>query len=260
MKNELDNRIEDYLDNLMNEEDKKSFELAIQNDKALAKQVAIVQEINQTIGLEGKFQKFQKTINQLNQQYFQTTTTSEKGRTTPKEEAIVRSINPRKRFLAIAAAVIVLVVSSVLIWNIMQSETVDSAELFAANYEPYTIGQRSGNDDLTEVEKAAFENYANGNFEAAIPSLETLVSENSTDETYLLSLGNAYLSTQQTDNAIETFSLINDSSVNYQAAQWYLVLAYLQDNKVKNAKSILTELAKGERTYAVKAKELLENL
>ncbi|MFK7949598.1 MAG: tol-pal system YbgF family protein [Saprospiraceae bacterium] len=251
MANEWNNRIEDYLDNLMNEEDKKSFEIEMQNNKALANQVAIVQEINHTIGLDGKFQEFQETINILNQKHFQTTTTS-------KQETVVRSINPQKRFLAIAAAIIVLVVSSVLIWNVLQSETANSSELFATNYEPYTIVQRSGNDNLTEVEKAAFENYNNGNFEAAIPSLEQLVEKNAAEENYIFLLGSAYLSTNQSEKAIVIFQNISESSLNYQAAQWYLALAYLQNNKIETAKVILTELAKGERTYSIKAKALLE--
>lgn len=255
MANEWDNRIDDYLDNLMSEEEKKSFEIEMQENKALAKQLAVAKEINQTIGLEGKFQEFQKTIHTLNQRHFQNN-----QKETPKQEATIRSINPRRRFLAIAAAVIVLVVSSVLIWNVLQSESPSSSELFAANYEPYTIGQRSGNDDLTEVEKAAFENYADGNYKTAILNFQILVTQNPTNETYLLGLGSAYLSTQQTINAIKIFDLINDSSINYQAAQWYLALAYLQNDEVETAKKTLEALAQGERTYAIKAKELLKQL
>lgn len=259
MTNEWENRIEDYLDNLMNEVDKAAFEIAMQNDNALAKQVAIVKEINHTIGLESKFQDFQQTIKQLNQQHFQTKKTT-KTTQSPKEEVIIRSINSRRRFFAIAASLVILVVSAVLIWNVFKAETIDSTELFADNFEPYNIGQRGGNDDLTTVEKAAFENYTNGNYDVAIPNLEQLVETNPTKENYLLSLGSAYVSTRQTNKAIETFQKINNSSVNFQAAQWYLALTYLQNDEIEVAKKTLEKLSDGERTYNIKAKTLLENL
>lgn len=255
MANEWDSRIEDYLDNLMNEEERKSFETAMQNDKALKKQVAIIQEINQTIGLEGKFQEFQETINTLNQRHFSTEQTDN---TSKKSETVVRQLTPQRRFFAIAAAFIAFVVSAVLIWSTIKSETISTEELFASNYEPYNIGQRSGSDNLNETEKTAFKNYTDGNFENAIVDLEPLVVINPTEENYLLSLGSAYVSTQQTNKAISTFQKINNTSVNYQVAQWYLALAYLQNDDVDNAKAILTTLAKGERTYAIKAKALLK--
>ena len=83
------NKIEDYLDNLMNEAERAEFELAMQNDKALTKQVAIVQEINHTIGLESKFHDFQQTLNQLNQQHFQTTTIEKVSKTVTSEVQVL---------------------------------------------------------------------------------------------------------------------------------------------------------------------------
>lgn len=74
-----------------------------------------------------------------------------------------------------------------------------------------------------------------------------------------MALGSAYLGADQQSEAIKTFSVIPSGSTAYQSAQWYLALAYLKDNQVDEAKTILEALAKqGERTYPRKAKELLK--
>jgi Tfp pilus assembly protein PilF len=87
------------------------------------------------------------------------------------------------------------------------------------------------------------------------------VEANPADEQFILQLGSAYLSTNQTKKAIENLQKVNLSSVNYQAAQWYLALAHLQNNEVEIARKTLTALANaGERTYSMRAKTLLKKL
>lgn len=253
---QFENKIEDYLDGLLSLEEQQTFEEAMQKDKVLAKKVAIAKEVNHTIATEGKLQDFQKTLVTLNDTHFPN---NEKKET--KQEAVIRPLKNTRKMWLIAASFLVLVVSSVLIWNVLKSETANGTELFAANYEPFNISQRGENSDLSDLEKQALATYNAKNFDAVTPLLEQLATEKPTDEQLILQLTSAYLSTNQTKKAIENCSKIKDTSVNFQAAQWYLALAYLQNNDLENAKKTLTALANaGERTYPTKAKKLLEKL
>jgi tetratricopeptide (TPR) repeat protein len=253
---QFENKIEDYLDGLLSSEEQQTFEDAMKNDKALANKVAIVKEINHTIATEGKLKNFKKTLEPISNAHFPN---NQKKETT--KETVIRPIKNNRKMWLIAASFLVLVVSSVLIWNVLKSETVDATELFAANYEPFNVNQRGENNDLTDIEKQALETYNAKDFAAAIPLLEQLSTENTTDEQLILQLGSAYLSTKQVEKAIAIFQKINTESVNCQAAQWYLALAYLQNDEIEIAKKILETLANsGERTYPVKAKKLLEAL
>jgi tetratricopeptide (TPR) repeat protein len=253
---QFENKIEDYLDGLLSSEEQQTFEDAMKNDKALANKVAIVKEINHTIATEGKLKNFKKTLEPISNAHF-----PNNKKSATKQATIIRPIKSNRKMWLMAASFLVLVVSSVLIWNVLKSETVDATELFAANYEPFNVNQRGENDDLTDIEKQTLETYNAKDFAAAIPLLEQLSTENPTDEQLILQLGSAYLSTNEVEKAIAIFQKINTESVNYQAAQWYLALAYLQNDEIEIAKKILETLANsGERTYPVKAKKLLEAL
>ncbi|NJN78765.1 MAG: hypothetical protein HC803_10970, partial [Saprospiraceae bacterium] len=145
---QFESKIEDYLDGLLSSEERQTFEDAMKNDRTLANKVAIVKEINHTIATEGKLQNFKKTLKPLNENHFPINQKKE-----TKKDAVIRPIKSNRKMWLIAASFLVLVVSSVLIWNVLKSETASSTELFAANYEPFNVNQRGENDDLTDIEK-----------------------------------------------------------------------------------------------------------
>lgn len=251
---QLEDKIEDYLDGLLSSDEQQTFEEAMRTDKALANKVAITKEVNHTIATEAKLQAFQKTLSNLDKIHFPV---AEKTETT--KTAVIRPMKSNRKIWLIAASFLILVVSSILIRNALKSETIDNTALFAANYEPFNTGQRGDNGDLSDIENQALAAYTSKDFKAAIPLFAQLSIENPTDENLILQLGSAYLSTYKTSEAIAVFQKIEAASVNYQAAQWFLALAYLQNDEIEMAKKVLIALANaGERMYSTKAKKLLE--
>ena len=257
MSNEKNNRIEEYLDGNMSEKESKEFQNAMQEDSKLANDVSIVKEVNQTISQNRKLKEFQKQLDSLNDTYF------------PMEEenhqsqGVVRQLPRRnlRRWL-VAASILILVVSSIFVWTSLNNG-VDSTTLFAAHYEPYGLGQRGNDSNLNELEQKAAFVYNNNNFTEATPLFEEIIQIDTSNEKNILRLGSAYLSTNQSQKAVDTFQKIisNPQSALVQTAQWYQALAYLQLENDSAAKSILNTLANsGNRTYPAKAKALLKSL
>ena len=257
MSNEKNNRIEEYLDGNMSEKESKEFQNAMQEDSKLANDVSIVKEVNQTISQNRKLKEFQKQLDSLNDTYF------------PMEEenhqsqGVVRQLPRRnlRRWL-VAASILILVVSSIFVWT-SHNNGVDSTTLFAAHYEPYGLGQRGNDSNLNELEQKAAFVYNNNNFTEATPLFEELIQIDPSNEKNILRLGSAYLSTNQSQKAVDAFQKIisNPQSALVQTAQWYQALAYLQLENDSAAKSILNTLANsGNRTYPAKAKALLKSL
>jgi len=247
------NKIENYLDGNMSKKEQRGFEKSIQKDARLAKEVAVVQEVNETISQEAKLKAFKEQLSILGDSYFPV----------EKEGQIVRPLhNRRPRRWLVAASILIIAVSGVFIWSLLNDD-LDTEELFATNYEPYRLGQRSNVADGDEVEQQATEAYNNNDFNQAIPLFEKFLVTNSSNEKNILRLGSAYLSTNQAQKAIDIFQPIiaNPESALVQAAQWYQALAYLQLENTAEAKKVLNNLANsGNRTYPTKAKKLLKSL
>jgi hypothetical protein len=65
-----ENKIEDYLDGNLTEKESSDFEQVIEKNAPLAKKLAVVNEVNQTISQEAKLQAFKKQLDSLSKDYF----------------------------------------------------------------------------------------------------------------------------------------------------------------------------------------------
>mgnify|MGYP000377369015 CR=1 FL=1 len=210
---EENNTIEDYLDGNMSDKESKGFEKAMKKNAQLAKEVAIVKEVNQTISQEAKLKAFKKQLSHLSDSYFQL----EEDKHAPNGVVTINSPkrNNRRRWL-VAATILILAISSVFIWNLLNNPA-DSTALFAANYEPYGLGQRSSGTNNNALEQQAIEAYNNNSFAEAIPLLEQLIDANPSNEKNILRLGSAYLSNNQSQKAIDVFQkIINRAKLKFE--------------------------------------------
>ncbi len=128
-----------------------------------------------------------------------------------------------------------------------------------ANYlEPYELsfGDRGQSADvLLEAGQA----YQTKEYDAAIPLLQQAIEE-SQDGKYRLALGISLLEVGKSAPAIENFQdLISNADPIYtEHAQWYMALAYLQQNNPNAAAPLLQILAANPKAFNhSKAKNLL---
>jgi len=165
--------------------------------------------------------------------------------------------SPKKRFnyytIAIAASLIV----ALGIFSLLQpTETVSNEQLFAEYFQPYAnvIAPASRGDEHTNTKTEAFAYYDARNYKVASEKFHTLF--NTTNTSYYLfyeaicelQLGN----TQMAINLFEQHKGFEDKLVTHR--NWYLALAYLKIDNVKDAKVLLQTIT-AKKSYKHKAAE-----
>lgn len=107
----------------------------------------------------------------------------------------------------------------------------------------------------------AMERYEQKDFRGAIADFERTLSNEPGNYNALFYSAISYLSTGETDKAVANLNKVleNKEGEFYDAAQWYLSLAYIKKNDPQNARKILTELRKNTKSkYHKQAEETLE--
>lgn len=233
-----------YVHNELSPEERYAFELEMENDPFLMESVEGLQQFAAT-----------HTISQLQQVQHDLFTSINQKTTTKK--ASIKKINP---FLlwAFAACFIGLIVT--VSWHfILQGNTPNTDQLFAAYYQPLTHpdGTVRGEDNK-HSEKDAIALYEKEDYFEAANLYQKLVNNNPENIKNRLFLGISYLSSNQTEKAIVVLSGIQQATEYQQDIQWYLALAYIKNKNVTAAIPLLHALSESPNYYQPKAKELVE--
>ncbi len=138
----------------------------------------------------------------------------------------------RMVILSIAASMLLLVGA---FYFILPQNNMSSPELAAAYYEQPDFSNRSAGNAISEEEKLneGMEALQNGQYEAAISSLETIAEGNAYYIVAQYYLGHSFYATGQYAQAAQNFAIVSASNdLRYlEDAQWYELLSCLaQDN------------------------------
>ncbi len=174
-------------------------------------------------------------------------------------KGIERSLTtvPFRRWIYYAAAASVTLFIAT--WFFLWPTPKQSEDLFAAYFEPapnlvepITRGAR----DVTERMKA-FQAYEAAEFDRSVSLFEEILKDGEDAGVYLL-LGNACLTQNKNEQAIESLRQALRLSDEYDIeATWYLSLALLRTEQIKEARRIWEQLSSSESPYAEKARTLL---
>ncbi len=233
--------IEAYLDGTLSQEEQQKFEKSMNEDKELAKEVALSREINEAIRDEGTIQ-FRKLV-----RYIIKTKSNRFG-------TIIRA-------LKIPAAAVILLLISVSIWRIVS--TTSPSELYTSFYQPYPTDTsvRSAVRPADNM-NMAYKLYGEGNYKASFNILQNHIKEENNDLTahFYVALNAVELGLYNV--AIDEFRIVeNDpSSPLLLHARWYLAMTYLRLDQPVEAKKYLEMLTLTENMYSAKAKVALKKL
>lgn len=234
----------------------KEFEVQLQEDETLQQDVVLAKEVQEALDSVVTEQLFSEKLTTLGDKYvIEPETEAEKSE--PQKS------NSRRTIILLTLSAIGLIVSY-FIWQ--QSNTpneVQTNQIFASYYQPYSSNAVTRSDDAIDEDYLnAVEAYDNGKYNEAIASLIERVAANPTEIPTQLLLGNSYLnvSPPETQKAIDIFKSLAESGSDLYAttANWYLALAYLQNNETNEAKAIFEDLSQNASgRYANLAKEIL---
>lgn len=243
--------IEGYLDGSLQGTALQNFQQRLQNEPALAKQVALLKKVDHSLKDE-KALEVQKVVMELGDEFFQKTAIP----------APTHRLPFYRRPLAIAAGFLLLIALAFLLQQQMSDPLRSNQELYAAYYQPYQAADTNRGEDTQTLYQQALQQYQAKAYPQTIAKLQEVLAVNPDDIPARFYLAHAYLNS--TPPALEEASnyfkeIIDDGkSILVPKAQWYLALVYLKQDQSAAAKAVLQSLSNSaDGKLAEQAKDLL---
>ncbi len=249
MNNPMENieKFDQYLQELLEEDQREDFEKKLENDAELKKDFLRHQVLVDGIKLHGRkalLDEMKSWDNEIKSIGFE-----------PTEE---KSISFFKWYYAAAAISIILVTIAVL----YSSLNTGYDRIVASHYQPYTYIsdiQRGEAIEENPTDKI-FQYYDQGNYQQTVQLINE-VPESQRSELMSFIQANAYQAMEDYERAIPIFDSIADSNSVYAfGSKWYLSLCYLSVDQPDKAVTLLNELKATNSSFAPKAEKLLNDL
>jgi TolA-binding protein len=282
MKNLYD-KIDDYVEDLLSETDRKVFESALKTDTKLAQEVRFHQDLIHGIDVATDTD-LRQMIGSVQARLAAENFFTEDVETTvnPQQEAVVRKLNVEKTALirklttyqwAAAASVLLLIAAG--LWFLkpnkdalfkgtytayFQSETEQLNDVYTEITSPGFASDKVRNESL----KNALDNYQTKNYAGAKSLFEAHLRNYALDFDAQFYLAQTLMNLKETQNAaILLENLVKNGGNRWQKdAQWYLALNYLtMPEKREMALGLLENIASdATSSHGAKALEMLNKL
>lgn len=241
MEEEIYTRIEEYLDNALDEPARAAFEAEARADPALAQALAEVREARASLAAYWKEEAADRalaaTLRQAGGDYFAA------GDLTEKNKVTAAPLTLRRYWPAIAAAACL---AGLLFWLFgRQSPGNDDSKLYAQyRHFPEAAFTTRAAGDSAQIDLGAAESAFNaGRYAEALPLLEAYLATHSDDLEKRFFAGLCHLELGQYNEAITNFQVLRSSANAYQGeAAWYLALTYLRQGNKEQCAAILRQL------------------
>ncbi len=252
-------KIDAYLSGNLSGKESTAFDRQLQQEATLKEEVTFWQSIDQALEDEATVD-FQQKVVRAGKEYL----ASRQGAAAP-----VRQLRGTRRYLAIAATLLLLITAGLFLWNNPFTQEYSGKELYATNFETYDLGasqNRSGLETSPTIDFATgVQQYKAGDFAAAATTFAALLANDKSNMALTFALAQAQLNLNPPDltaagNLLQ--SVITDGKSAYvTSAHWYLALVKLQQEKPKEAKELLTVVqASAGQDLKEKATAILQTL
>lgn len=168
-----------------------------------------------------------------------------------------------RQLLAYAAAALILTTAGM--WSVHHYffSAKNNQALFAQYFQPYPAANTTRSLHITEGKAdAAFEVYNNKDYETAYTLFSAAVKQNPAPLSQRFYLGICALETGRTEQAIELFAHLQDTTRNPYAkhAQWYLALSWLKAGEREKSEQMFRLIGEADNMYSLLAREILKKL
>lgn len=234
------NQIDDYLQERLTNKEAKEFEEEVLHDKELSRQVQLCREIKEAI-LEEDVAGLRQKLSKIG-----------------KEKTKNRH---RTLLLNMAAALAILVVTSVIVWKSYNSPD-QLFNNYYTRYQPSGVG-RSAATNRTLLQERIIELYTHGKLKDVTPILEKYTAEHTNETAAKLMLASAYIennSPKKAENLLINTLNENQTEIYTETAQWYLCLAYLRQKKYKEALIVSSKITAYGGKYSKDAEVISKKL
>lgn len=224
--------INDHLDGALSKAEEAAFQESIRATPGLAEELRLWQNIDDATSDEA-------TLN------FQHKVTKAGARYQAGPVAKVRSLSGIRRYLAIAASVLILASGGFFLYQQLDDPARSGSELYASHYTSYDLSQirKSATDTIPDPFAQGVARYTAGDFDQAVAIFTPLTKTGTTKMRATFALAHAYLNqtppkTMEAETQLR--SIIKDDNSSYvTSAKWYLALIHLQREETTLAKPLL---------------------
>lgn len=253
MATELYTRIEDYLDDALDDQQRLAFEAEVRSDPALARQLSVVREARQRLiaqwANEPADSALLNTLQQIGSGHFKSGNAS-------SQSGGGRLFRLAPAWWAAAAALAATVVAA---WFFLRPPAHERlfAQYGAFPEADFTVrGDSPATNDLSAAEDA----FNRKDYPDAIRLLKTYLADHPEDAQARLHAGLCHLELKQYPEATAIFTEIGGSNnVWADEANWFLALTYLRQDKRTECSRVLKQIPPDSGRYE-QAKELLDKL
>ncbi|MEL6971928.1 MAG: tetratricopeptide repeat protein [Bacteroidota bacterium] len=241
-------KIDDFLDGQLPQEERQAFEVQLDKEEQLRKDLAFQHQLRQGIAF-GSQGPLRARLNQIHAEY----QTDEGQANDSKVVPIGRGL--MNRWIMAAG----LLIGALTILFLIQ-QPANNSNIYASNYEPYALKNTTrspGQGDLTSL---AVEAYQAGNYEGAVPRLEDALEADSNQAPLQLALAISHWENgAQEDAQTALLPLLNHPLLKDQA-NWYAALFDLAADDVAAARAHLEVVATAGGGLGAKAEKLLSQI
>ncbi|MCB0839710.1 MAG: tetratricopeptide repeat protein, partial [Bacteroidetes bacterium] len=223
-----DDEIIAYLSGEFTPEEEKAFEKRLQEEPSLAGALERHRAFEEKLRNYGAYKQKIEEIEQLNQQFSQTQSTSR-----------------RYTYVYLAAAVLAILIAVIWFLQPDQKYTPEElvAEFFVPRFAPDIAGQ---GEDAEQILRMAHSRFNQRSFDEAINLYKEVLSSDSLNATLRVEaqfyLGQSLMKQDDFDEALHYLNRITDGPYS-QLGQWYTALSYLALNRTEEARVILEKIA-----------------
>ncbi|WP_299432916.1 hypothetical protein [uncultured Aquimarina sp.] len=242
---EREELIDKYLQSALTPSERDQFNSLLESDTTFKNDVELLKNLKVITGTEDRDQ-LRKSMAGF------------EAKITAKETKVVPLFNYKKLLVA-ASILLIVAIGGITVFNPF---TVDTNALYADNFEPYknvvTPIVRGENNDNEEV--IAFTSYESKDYELATDQFGKLY-ETTKRPYFLLYQANSLLASNKVKEAIpllEKHITLNDELS--ERGKWYLSLAYLKEDRKKEAILLLEEIVEKGSFKKGAAEKLLQQL
>jgi len=240
-------KIEQYLQGELEEEELSVFEAELSANHALASEVAMYNEVD--LALEEKdVMELRSGLQSISKDII-------------KERKRALRMPLSRVAITVVAASLTIILS---IGGILTRKNISDTVLYKTYYQPYgTTGiVRSGNTMTDNTLTEALQKYNAGEYEPALQLFHHVLAYDANNPVAHFYSGVSYQETARFDKAIQEYDLVirDRDNLFIEQAEWYIGLCYLQTQEKKKAYQYFERISKSNSYYNKKAEAIIRKL
>ncbi len=250
MNDEKFDRIENYLDDQLDETQFLDFEKDLMDDLDLEMELNLHKEIDEAI-MEDDVMELRSKLEAID---------------IPSTPIRRRKVKYSSKW-RIAAASMIILFGLASAYFMIGNKTYTNEDIFMSYYKPYSsliINTRSTleSDEVDQVVEEALQSYQSKNYRTALSLFQTILDKDSSNLTGNFYSGISNIQVREYLKANKNFIevLKHKNNLFIEQSEWYLGICYLMTDQEEKAKQTYKEIANGNSFYSNKAKEILNKL